>query len=219
MTIPAQDPWSAPAVIPTTFPTVQSFHGRLVLLTPRKLEQVPNRQDPRKIDDRMTVDVTVVDGQGPVQLFSQRTPTGQYVEGPDHPGVYMSQSRIVNQLRDALASGGKVLARVGLYKEGQPAGQGNPWGLVDPTEQDAQMARQFLANRTISASIPPKTLQPAPVQALPAQQYAQPVPAPQPVYAQPPQVPAPAAPVAPPAAPQLPQPGSAPVGANPFLGK
>lgn len=193
VTVP-QDPWSAPAVIPSTFPSAQSFHGRLLLLTPRKIDLVPNKQNPTQTVERMTVDVTVVDGAGPVQLFNNRQPTGQYLEGPDFPGVYFSQGRIVNQLRKALETGGKVLGRVGLYKEGQPAGQGNPWGLVDPTEQDAQIARHFLANRTVTASIPA----PAPV--------ATPVTQPAPV----------AAPAAPPAPVQLPQPGSAPAGANPF---
>lgn len=218
MTHPVQDPWSAPAVIPTTFPSVQSFHGRLLLLTPRKIDLVPNKQNPTQMVERMTVDVTVVDGVGPVQLFSNRQATGQFLEGPDFPGVYFSQGRIVNQLRKALESGGKVLGRPGLYKEGQPAGQGNPWGLVDPTEQDAQIARQFLANRTVTAAIPAPQATPlaGPV-AQPVYAQQTPQPAPQPVYAQPPQVPAAAPqPAAPPVAQPLPQPGSAPAGANPF---
>lgn len=217
MTVPAQDPWAAPAVIPSTFPSAQGLHGRLVLLTPRKVEPVPDPNIPGKMRDRMTVDVLVVDGAGPIPVFKNRQHTGQFLEGNDFPATYMSQDRIVKQLMEALSSGGKVLARIGLYKEGQPQGQGNPWGLVDPTEQDAQIARQFLATRTVSASVPPAP-QPAPVQAPPAQQqYAQPVPAPQPVYAQPQQVPAPAPVAAPPVAQPLPQPGSAPVGANPFV--
>jgi len=221
------DPWSAPAALPSTFPSVQGLHGRLVLLTPRKVETVPDTNNPGQFKDRMMVDVVVVDGAGPVPVFKNRQHTGQFLEGTDFPGTYMSQSRIVNQLREALASGGKVLARIGLYKEGQPQGQGNPWGLVDPTEQDAQIARQFLASRTVSAAIP----QPAPVTQQAPAAYAQPQPQPQyaapvayaqpqpqtaqPVYAQPPQVPA-QVPTAPPVAQPLPQPGSAPVGANPF---
>jgi hypothetical protein len=218
------DPWSAPAVIPSTFPSVQGLHGRLVLLTPRKVETVPDTNNPGQFRDRMMVDILVVDGAGPIPVFKQRQHTGQFLEGTDFPGTYMSQGRIINQLREALASGGKVLGRVGLYKEGQPQGQGNPWGLVDPTEQDAQLARQFLATRTVSAAIP----QPAPGLAGPVAQpvytqqtppapaaYAQPQ-ATQPVYAQPPQVPATVAPAAPPAPQPLPQPGSAPAGANPF---
>lgn len=214
------DPWSAPAALPSTFPSVQGLHGRLVLLTPRKVEPVADNHNPGQFKDRMMVDVVVVDGGGPVPVFKNRQHTGQFLEGTDFPGTYMSQSRIVNQLREALASGGKVLARVGLYKEGQPQGVGNPWGLVDPTEQDAQIARQFLATRTVSAAIPQPA---APVPASQAAQfpaapvaYAQPQPqTAQPVYAQPPQVPAPA-PAAPPVAQPIPQPGSAPVGANPF---
>src|SRR5690348_9840514 len=223
------DPWSSPAVIPSAFPSVQGLHGRLVLLTPRKVETVPDTNNPGKFKDRMMVDVLVVDGAGPIPVFKQRQHTGQYLEGTDFPGTYMSQSRIVNQLREALATGGKVLGRVGLYKEGEPQGQGNPWGLVDPTEQDAQLARQFLANRTVASAIPAQQAPPAPGLAGPVAQpvYAQQAPAPA-VYAQPqqaptapvyaaPQVPAQAAPPSsPPVAQPLPAPGSAPAGVNPF---
>ena len=162
------DPFASPAVIPSTYPSVQSFHGRLVLISPKKIEQRPNKQNPAQMDDRITADVTVVDGQGAVPLWSNRVQTGQFLEGPDFTGVYFGQSRIVKQLFPSIPSG-MVLARIGLYKEGQPAGQGNPWGLVDPTEEDKQIARNFLANRTIGAVSAPAA---APVAQMPAQQYA-----------------------------------------------
>lgn len=222
----SQDPFGAPAVIPSTYPSVQSFHGRLVLISPKKIEQVRNKQEPSKIDDRITADVTVVDGLGPVPLWKDRVQTGAFLDGPDFAGVYFGQTRIVKQLTPSIPSG-MVLARIGLYKEGQPQGQGNPWGLVDPTEEDKQMARNFLATRTIGAVAAPAPAPVAQPQAAPAYVppaanfptgHAVPAPQPQPAYAQP------AAQAAPPVTqPQMftppvqPQTPSAPVpGANPF---
>lgn len=226
----SQDPFGAPAVIPSTYPSVQSFHGRLVLISPKRIEQVPNKQNPQKLDDRITADVTVVDGLGPVPLWKDRVQTGAFLDGPDFTGVYFGQTRIVKQLTPSIPSG-MVLARIGLYKEGQPQGQGNPWGLVDPTEEDKQMARNFLATRTIGAVAAPA---PAPVAPQAAQAYVPPaanfptghaVPAPQPAYAQPAAQGIPGTPPVQPQAPGLgqifqppaPQAPAAPVpGANPF---
>ena len=189
------DPFAAPAVIPSTYPSVQSFHGRLVLISPKKTDQVPNLQNPGQMVDRITADVTVVDGQGAVPLYKQRVQTGQFLEGPDFPGTYFNGSRMTKQLFPSIPAG-MVLARIGLYKEGQPAGQGNPWGLVDPTEEDKQIARNFLANRTIGAvqapaaapmsmqGVPhPPNVTPQYAAQAPAQQYAPPVqPAPAPGF-------------------------------------
>jgi hypothetical protein len=138
--------------------------------------------------------------------------TGQFLDGPDFTGVYISQSRVVQQLTPSIPAG-MVLARVGLYKEGQPQGQGNPWGLVDPTDEDRQTARNFLANRTVAASsapaAAPQTAPPVYSPPLAPQAQTAPVYAPQPVAQQMP-------PQAPPTPVQLPTPGSAPAGANPF---
>jgi hypothetical protein len=206
------DPFAAPAVIPSTFPSLQSFHGRLVLISPRKIEQVPNKQVPGKMDDRITANISVVDGLGPVPVWANRVQTGQFLDGPDFTGVYISQSRVVQQLTPSIPSG-MVLARVGLYKEGQPQGQGNPWGLVDPTDEDRQTARNFLANRTVAASsapaAAPHTASPVYSPPLAPQAQTAPVYAPQPVAQQMP-------PQAPPTPVQLPTPGSAPAGVNPF---
>lgn len=211
------DPFAAPAAVPSTFANIQSFHGRLCLWKPTGTEMVPN--DKGQMKPRLTVDVTVVDGQGPVQKFARFVPTGVFLDGPDFPGTYVNGQRLVMQLDAALKSGGTVLARLGLYKEGQPQGQGNPWGLVDPTDADKQMARDFLAGRTVAASAAPAAA-PSPGQPVPASaiahtySQAQPAPgqpqqyaAPAPAYAQPQPAPAPTAP----------QPTGYVPGANPFV--
>jgi hypothetical protein len=155
---------------------------------------------------RITANVTVVDGQGPVPVYKNRVPTGQFLDGPDFPGMYISQERVVTQLQSALKARGRVLVRVGLHKPEAPAGQGNPWGLTGPSEQDAQIARQFLATRTVDNAIPVA----APVPQAPVYAQSAPVYAPQPAAPTPQSYPVPAAP------PALPQPGSAPAGVNPF---
>lgn len=220
----SQDPFSRPGVIPSAFPKVQSLQGRLVLFKPKSEKTVPNTLGgPGAMKDQMTVDVTIVDGAGPLPLFKNRQHTGGFLDGTDFPGMWIDSEVIVKQLRDALAVGGQVLARVNVPNPALPAGKGNAWGLVDPTEDDLQTARNFLANRTVAATSAPG---PVPAQAI-AQNYAQAVPAPgvpQQQFAAPPQpayVPPTAAtlaqqqmPAAP--APTAPQPTGYVPGANPF---
>lgn len=194
------DPFAAPAAIPSEYPTVASFRGRLVLIRPIKIETVPNSQGaPGQMQDRVTADVTVVDGLGPVPGFTRGQPNGQSFAGPEFRGTYISQEVIVKQLAEVTPprGNGMVLARIDTKTPGTAPGKGNPWGLIDPTDQDRNIARAFLANRTVSSAAAPAA----------APQYPQAAsPTPQPAPAQ-------AAPVAPPA---VPVPGSAPVGVNPF---
>lgn len=203
------DPFAAPAHVPSEFARIQSFHGRLCLWKPTATDMVPNEHG--QLKPRLTVDITVVDGAGPLPMYEQRVHTGKFMDGPEFRGTYVSGQRLVVQLDDALKSGGMVLGRLGLYKEGKPQGQGNPWGIAEPTEEDKQIARNFLANRTIGAATAPA--------AAPVQQYApQPVPNATPAYQQQLTNPVPQTTTAqaPPAAPSLPLPGSAPAGVNPF---
>lgn len=195
------DPFAAPAAIPSEYPTVASFRGRLVLIKPVKIETVPNTQGaPGQMQDRVTADVTVVDGLGPVPGFTRGQPNGQSFPGPEFRGTYISQEVIVKQLADVTPprGSGQVLARIDTRTPGTAPGKGNPWGLVEVTEDDKNIARAFLANRTVNAAAPPAAAPQYPQAASPT--------TPQPVPAQ-------AVPVAPPA---VPAPGSAPIGVNPF---
>jgi len=153
------DPFAAPAAIASEFASADSFRGRLVLITPTGFElDVPNQQDPGKKADRLTATVTTVDGQGPVQVYAQKVPTGKFLEGPEHKGVWFSQDRIVRGVvgdTRSIAGRGPVLARIETFKPGKVAGLGNPWGLVDPTEADKQLARDFLANRLVAGASAP----------------------------------------------------------------
>ena len=153
------DPFAAPAPIASEFASADSFRGRLVLIVPTGIElDVPNQQDPTKKQDRLTCTVTTVDGQGPVQIFSQKVPQNKWLDGPEHKGVWFSQDRIVKGVigdTRTIAPGTMVLARLETYKPGKVQGIGNPWGLLPPTDADKQTARDFLANRTVAAASAP----------------------------------------------------------------
>lgn len=169
------DPWAAPAAIPTEFPTIASLRGRLVLIRPLSQQTVPNNLGgPGATQERITADVTVVDGQGPVPGMSRGNPTGQWFAGPEFPDMWLGSEIVVKQLAEALKTRGAVLARVDTRTPGTAPQKGNPWGLIDPTEQDVQLARNFFANRTVAAASAPAPQQ-APVQQ-PVPAYAQQAP-------------------------------------------
>ncbi len=157
------DPFSAPAPVASAHASADSFRGRLVLITPTKIEyDVPKSQaNPSVTGNKVTANVLVVDGQGPVQVFAQRVATGKWLEGPEHIGVWFNQDRLamlgglVDPSKNPVALMGPVLGRLETFKPGQMAGQGNPWGLTPPTEADMQTAREFLANRTVGAAAAP----------------------------------------------------------------
>lgn len=153
------DPFAEPSPVASKFASVQSFYGRLVIIEPNKIEHdVPkssaNPTGPK--GDRVTATITTVDGQGPVEIFANRGGTGQYLEGPEHRGVWINQDRLVPALQtpDGKALLPMVLARVSTFKGG-PAAQGNPYSFDAPTEEDKQMARDFLAGRKVAAAAAP----------------------------------------------------------------
>lgn len=154
------DPFAGPAVVASTFASVASFRGRLVIIEPTDYEyDVPNQDDPSKKADRVTATVTVVDGLGDVESWKDHAPTGVKLRGPAYHGVWISQDRLVKQLRADPNERGRslkmVLGRFETYQPGQRPKKGNPWGLIGPTEADRQVARDFLANRTVSQAAAP----------------------------------------------------------------
>lgn len=159
------DPFATPQPIASAFASADSFRGRLVLIQPTSIERnvpkqagVPNGPS----GDKITATVTVVDGKGPVQIFAQRVATGKFLNETVHRGVWFNQDRITKGLQDV--SGNlvpMVLATFETFKPGQMAGQGNPWGLVDPTEADKQTAREFLAAQMVGGAAAPTQAAPA----------------------------------------------------------
>lgn len=176
MSTPAQDPFAAPTPRATSFPSVASFRGRLVLIRPTKLEHdvpkqahVPN--GPK--GDRVTANVSVVDGSGPVELFPNGNPSGQYMDGTEFRGVWFGQEQLAAGLQDVRGNLLElVLARVDTLNPGTRAGQGNPWVFTEPSEGDKDVARKFLANQMVGGAAAPT--QPAPQQPPAAPVYAPP---------------------------------------------
>lgn len=157
------DPFADPTPRTSEFASADSFRGRLILIEPNKVERdIPKQanQPNGPKGDRVTATVTVVDGLGPVQIYSQRVPTGAYLDGPEHIGVWFNQDQLASGLqtlkKDALLK--MVLCRIDTLKPGTPAGQGNPWVMSVASDADKQLARDFLAGRRIAqASAPAAT--------------------------------------------------------------
>lgn len=158
-----EDPFADPTPIASEFASADSFRGRLILIEPTKLElDVPNLLNPGTFQDRVTANITTVDGKGKVQIFSNKAPTGNWLEGPKHEGVWFSQDRIVRGVfpTRVFVSGKRVLARLETFKPGKGAGPGNPWGLVPATAEEKQQAVKFLASYTISGASAPAEEEP-----------------------------------------------------------
>lgn len=155
MSTPTQDPFSTRTAVISTFASVASFRGRLVLIEPTGFEADVPGQEPGKFADRVTATITVIDGsevERPVELMPYGNPSGQFLPGNRFEGVWISQDRVVKQLRtDANARGtlqAMVLGKFETYKPGQRAIKGNPWGLdYEVTDADRDVARAFLAQR------------------------------------------------------------------------
>lgn len=159
MTTP-QDPFQTPTPRVSAFPSAQSFRGRLVLIRPTKIERdIPKQANvlngPK--GDRVTANVTVVDGLGPVQVFDKnRQPTDRWLDGPDHRGVWFNQDQLSAGLQDVRGNLLElVLARIETLKPGTSAGQGNPWVFQDPSEEDRDVARKFLASQMVGGAAAP----------------------------------------------------------------
>lgn len=151
------DPFATPVAVASTHPSADSFRGRLVLIEPTGIEfdVLKNSKQPNGAKgNKITATVTVVDGSGPVQIYREKVPTGAFLDGPVFHGVWFNQDRLallgglINPQTKTLVP--LVLGRLETFKPGQPQGLGNPWGLLEPTEEDKQTARNFLAGQTMA---------------------------------------------------------------------
>lgn len=146
--------------IASDFASAQSFRGRVVLIEVTAYEtNIPNPMNPGTFQDRATARVTTLDGVGPVQIYSQKAPTGKFLDGPVHEGVWFGQDRIRKVIAPAGAGsvGNSVLAVVDTYKPGQMPGKGNPWGLVDPTPDQIKKATEIYAAMKVGGAASPSS--------------------------------------------------------------
>lgn len=120
------DPFSAPTAGGVK---VTSFAGSLLLVTPREYkENVPTSFGEK---DAVAVDLVVLDG----------TESGEPEEFSD---VLLFQGVLIAQTKSKVGKG-MVLGRLGQRKPTKP-GQSGAWALEDPSEEDKQAARDYLAN-------------------------------------------------------------------------
>jgi hypothetical protein len=155
----APTPWGAPAPPPDRGPRVRDIYGRLLLISPKKIETVVNRLSkvPGEMQDRMTVDIVVLDG-GPLAFGGapEATPPKPHDRTVEIPylieGLWMSQVGLVSQCREALAnklSGlpGKqtmVLGRLSVSEDSKP-GQNPAYLLLNPTPEDGALATAYIS--------------------------------------------------------------------------
>jgi len=114
------------------------LNGILLLIRPVKLEEnlintrfMKPGQAPQMYD-RLTADVETID----------HIPAG--FDTNVFPSMYISGTRIITQVRGNLATGQPMLGRLSLYKPNEAAGAGNPWGLLEPTPEDVQLALRYV---------------------------------------------------------------------------
>jgi hypothetical protein len=162
MTTGTADPFTQPSS--AKHPKVNDLFGRLLLLTPSVIEKVPGYQN-KGVVDRVTADVVVLDG-------------GEF-EGSPTPALitdmYFSQAALVGTLRKALRTGQPVLGRLyrnptkdnsskyptrealeaafTAWRPGQEAIQ-YVWTLEGFTEDEAAVARQYLATSQTRVAAP-----------------------------------------------------------------
>lgn len=135
------------------------MYGRLVLILPLRIERnrPSNFKDPKtqlpKMEDRMTATVVVLDGANPIAFGGNPYIVPQIPHTKSEPlphvsqGLWISQSKLVEQCEDALATvavsgpgSGMVLGR--LLKNGVEAN--SAWILGEYTEAEAATAQYYL---------------------------------------------------------------------------
>jgi hypothetical protein len=133
------DPFQRPS---NDFFAAKDFHGKLVLL--ENIGQPYTAKTDFGDSDAIDADVTVIDADGGVKVFTKSRVFG---------------AALVGTMSRALP-GKPLLGRIaqGLAKSGQSA----PWLLADYTDADAQLAGQYLTQRA-SGTFQPPTQQAAPV--------------------------------------------------------
>jgi hypothetical protein len=152
-----EDPFGAPAPQLPRGPRVRDMYGRLLLITPRLVERVPNTAEgaaPGAMVDRMTADVVILDGPCPYGGSPEKVPPVPHTKMADVPhrsaGMYISSVGLVSQCREALAKRaanqpGMVLGRLSVGVAKGPT-LNPPYLLTPATEADKVLARQFLAS-------------------------------------------------------------------------
>jgi hypothetical protein len=155
-----QDPFEDPTPRMSAFASADSFRGRLVMIEPLTVERdVPkNAKQPNgPRGDKVIANVTVLDGSGPVEVYADRSPTGKFLDGPVHRGVWFNQDQIAQALQtpDGKSLRGRVLCKLETLKPGTRSGQGNPWTVTAATAEEKKQAAAALASLIVQSDESP----------------------------------------------------------------
>jgi hypothetical protein len=110
----------------TTAINLEELKGRLLLIKPSRVEVGVSTVLGNK--DATVADVHVLDGQDPGQLLGE---------------AFIWPKVLQAQLRSTVSTGRYCLGRLG--QGNAKPGQNPPWKLADPTEDDREVARKYLA--------------------------------------------------------------------------
>lgn len=122
------DPFNSPAVSSDT--KITEFDGDLLLITPTSYEE--DVQTVHGTKDAVKANVVVIDEKRPERSDS-------------HEGMLIFQGRLIGQTKPFVGKG-LVLGRLREAKELKKPGQNAPWVLADPTDEDKDKAREYLAS-------------------------------------------------------------------------
>jgi hypothetical protein len=167
---PEGDPFGQPAT-GGNFPKLADLWGCLIMITPRKIEEVPDNFNKGQTTNRLTADVLVIDGP-PVELVTSNglpEPSDTYSKfiGRNFPRMWINSGPIVKAADVALDEGTKaILGRLWRFpvsddkdkyedrweleralnnwRPGQ-AQIRSAWSLERYTDEDAALARQVIA--------------------------------------------------------------------------
>lgn len=121
----AQDPFSNPSSGGTK---VTDYNGSLLLITPKEYKESIATSYGEK--DAVAVDLVVLDGTDEVE---------------EHEDVLLFQGVLIGQTKGKVNKG-MVLGRLGQRPATKP-GQNPAWALEDPTDEDKDAARAYLATK------------------------------------------------------------------------
>jgi len=126
------DPFSSPA----KGARVTDYKGALLLISPYDYKE----NVATSFGEKDAVEANVVVLTEPTDGF----PEGQGPAPHVAEGVLFFQGVLIGQTKAKVASKGMVLGRLGQRPVSKP-GQNPAWALEDPTDEDAQKARDYLA--------------------------------------------------------------------------
>lgn len=120
------DPFSGPASASGV--KITEFEGSLLLITPTSYEEGIETSFGTK--DAVKANLVVIDEKSPA-------------DSDAHEGILMFQGRLIGQTKPFVGKG-LVLGRLG--KGEAKKGQSAPWMLLDPTDDEKEIGRAYLAS-------------------------------------------------------------------------